>query len=62
MSNARPIVTNDHQMVSDAIQSLLETEYDVVGKFSAAESFARTGEALPLDGMARYEYVGGLKG
>lgn len=49
MSKTRVIIADDHQMISDAIQSLLEPEYEVVGKFSDGESLVHGAAALSPD-------------
>lgn len=49
MKKTRVVIADDHQMLSDAVQCLLEPEYEVVGIFSNGEALVRGVEALQPD-------------
>lgn len=48
MKRTRVIIADDHQILTDAIKSLLEPEYEVVGTFTDGESLVNgAGELFP---------------
>ena len=49
MKRTRIILADDHTMLMDAVRSLLEPEYEVVGTFANGEELVRAAERLAPD-------------
>jgi DNA-binding NarL/FixJ family response regulator len=51
MNRSRILIADDHNLVAELCQKLLETEFDVVGTVSDGRALVRAASELKLDVM-----------